>query len=120
MTKKSVVYTREAFDIGTITIGKGSAAMVLHIMNEYMAIEDAAGTRLATFPDVITTLDRDGTPLSVGQLEIGTEVHVLHVAKTIIPLASSVLDPSVYPSVEKAMGIEIAKYALDGKKGRRR
>jgi hypothetical protein len=39
---------------------------------------------------------------------------VLHVPKTVIPLASSVLDPSVYPPVEKAMGIEIAKYALAG------
>jgi hypothetical protein len=34
------------------------------------------------------------------------------VPKTIIPLASSVKDPAVYPSVERAMGIEIARYAL--------
>ena len=43
-------------------------------------------------------------------------VHVLHVPKTILPLASSVLDPSVYPPVETAMGIEIARYALAGTK----
>lgn len=119
VTAKSVVYTKDAFDIGTITVGTGSAAKVLHVMNEYMAIEDAAGTRLATFPDVITTLDKDGLPLSVGQVEIGMELFVLHVPKTVIPLASSVLDPSVYPYVEKSMGIEIARYALDGKKGKR-
>ncbi len=120
VTKKAVVYTKEAFDIGTVTIGRGDSAITLHVMNEYMAIEDAGGKRLATFPDVITTLDKDGTPLSVGQLAVGMEIHVLHVSKSIIPLASSVLDPSVYPSVEKAMGIEIAKYALAGtKKGKR-
>jgi DUF917 family protein len=112
VTKKDVVYTREAFDIGTVTIGSGGSALTLHVMNEYMAVDDAGGKRLATFPDVITTLDCDGTPLSVGQLEVGMEISVLHVAKTVIPLASSVLDPSVYPSVEKAMGIEIARYAL--------
>jgi hypothetical protein len=39
-------------------------------------------------------------------------IFVLHVPKTVIPLASSVLDPSVYPPVEAAMGIEIARYAL--------
>ncbi|MDB5506161.1 MAG: hypothetical protein JWR75_799 [Devosia sp.] len=114
VTAKAVVYTKEAFDIGTITIGTGDRAMTLHVMNEFMAVDDAGGTRLATFPDVITTLDPEGLPLSVGQIEIGMTLHVLHVSKTVIPLASSVLDPSVYPSVEKAMGIEIARYALDG------
>ncbi|HSX73230.1 MAG TPA: DUF917 domain-containing protein, partial [Shinella sp.] len=68
----------------------------------------------ATFPDVITTLSPEGEPLSVGQLEVGMPVFVLHVPKTVIPLASSVLDPTVYPSVEKAMGIELARYALGG------
>lgn len=113
ITAKDVVYTPEAFDIGTLTVGKGDRATILHIMNEYMAVEDAGGTRLATFPDVITTLTDAGEPLSVGQLELGMNVHILHVPKTVIPLSASVLDPSVYPSVEKAMGIEIARYALD-------
>jgi len=120
VTGKDVVYTKDAFDIGTITLGKGSAAHVLHLMNEYMAVEDAAGTRLATFPDVITTLDKTGTPLSVGEVREGVELFVLHVPKTIIPLASSVLDPTVYPYVEKSMGIDLAKYALDGAKAKKR
>jgi DUF917 family protein len=113
VTKKHVVYTREAFDIGTITLGQGGEETTLHVMNEYMAVDDAGGTRRATFPDVITTLDAAGTPLSVGQIREGMYIFVLHVPKSVIPLSSSVLDPSVYPSVEKAMGIEIAKYALN-------
>jgi len=112
--KKDVVYTSEAFDVGTITVGRGDEAATLHVMNEYMAVDDAGGTRLATFPDVITTLDAAGQPLSVGQVRIGMYIFVLHVPKTIIPLSSSVLDPSVYPHVEKTMGIELAKYALEG------
>ncbi len=112
ITDKSVVYTKEAFDIGTVTLGTGDGASVLHVMNEYMAVESAEGKRLATFPDVITTLSPEGEPLSVGQLEVGMKIFVLHVPKTIIPLASSVLDPTVYPSVEKAMGIDLASYAL--------
>jgi DUF917 family protein len=115
ITGKSVVYTKEAFDIGTVTLGKGDDSTVLHVMNEYMAVENAGGTRLATFPDVITTLSPDGEPLSVGQLQVGMKICVLHVPKTVIPLASSVLDPSVYPPVEKAMGIDIARYALSGR-----
>ncbi|WEK51363.1 MAG: DUF917 family protein [Candidatus Kaistia colombiensis] len=92
---------------------RGDKATTLHVMNEYMAIDDAGGTRLATFPDVITTLDKDGEPLSVGQLHVGMTVHVLHVPKAIIPLSAGVLDPSVYPPVEAAMGIEIARYVFE-------
>lgn len=115
ITKKDVVYTKEAFDIGTVVIGSGSSARTLHVMNEYMAVDDADGTRLATFPSVITTLSEEAEPLSVGQLKEGMTIHVLHVPMDIIPLSASVLDPSVYPVCEKAMGIEIARYALSAK-----
>lgn len=114
ITKKQVRYTNEAFDIGTVVVGRGDSALILHVMNEYMAVEDAAGNRLASFPDVITTLSTEGEPLSVGQLEEGMRIHVLHVPKAVIPLGAGVLDPAVYPSVEAAMGIELAKYALEG------
>ncbi len=114
VTKKSVVYTNEAFDIGAVVVGAGAKALRLHVMNEYMAVDDADGRRVATFPDVIATLRSDGEPLSVGQLQEGAKVIVLHVAKRLLPLSSSVLDPSVYPPVERAMGLEIARYALAG------
>lgn len=112
ITAKSVVYTKEAFDIGTITIGSGAGAATLHVMNEYMAVDDAHGVRLSTFPDVITTLDPTGEPLSVGQLHEGMEVRVLQVPQSVIPLGAGVTDPTVYPPVEKALGIDLARYAL--------
>jgi uncharacterized protein len=117
ITKKDVVYTKEAFDIGRILVGVGAKAVTMHVMNEYMAVDDANGKRTATFPSVITTLLPEGEPLSVGQLREGMHVFILHVPMDIIPLSASVLDPTVYPSVEKAMGIEIASYALAGRKG---
>lgn len=110
ITAKAVVYTREAFDVGTVTIGRGAKAATLHVMNEYMAVDDADGVRLSTFPDVITTLDAAGEPLSVGQLREGMEVFVLQVPQTVIPLGAGVTDPTVYPPVETALGIEIARY----------
>ena len=120
VTRKDLVYTREAFDIGRFVLGEGDKAVTIHTMNEYMAIDDAGGNRLATFPDVIATLDAAGQPLSAGQLREGMFVFVLHVPKKVIPLSSSVVDPAVYPSVEKAMGIELAKYALDGVKRKKK
>lgn len=120
VTRKDLVYTKEAFDIGRFVLGEGDKAVTIHTMNEYMAIDDAGGNRLATFPDVIATLDAAGQPLSAGQLREGMFVFVLHVPKKVIPLSSSVIDPAVYPPVEKAMGIELAKYALEGVKRKKK
>lgn len=112
ITRKAVTYTPEAFDVGTLTIGSGEGARILHVMNEYMAVDGGDGARLATFPSVITTLSPEGKALSVGELHEGMPVFVLHVPKETIPLSSSVRDAVVYPPVERAMGIEIARYAL--------
>jgi DUF917 family protein len=112
VTRRAVTYTDAAFDIGTITIRCGQRDLVLHVMNEYMAVEDGAGDRLATFPDVITTLGSDGRPMSVGHIQEGHELSVFHIAKAHLPLSSSVKDPAVYPVCEVALGIPIARYAL--------
>jgi uncharacterized protein len=113
VARKAVRYTNEAFDIGTIRIGDGDRALVLHVMNEYLAVEDAGKNRLASYPDVIATLDPDGVPVSVGEINEGMELLVLRIAKDVIPLSSSVSDPSVYPVCEKALGINLTDYALD-------
>jgi DUF917 family protein len=112
VARKAVQYTGDAFDIGTIRIGEGSKHLVLHVMNEYLAVEDAGSKRLASYPDVIATLDRDGVPVSVGEIRQGMELLVLRISKDVIPLSSSVTDPSVYPVCEKALGINLTDYAL--------
>lgn len=120
VTQKDLVYTKEAFDVGRFVLNEGDKAITIHTMNEYMAVDDAGGTRLATFPDVITTLDASGTPLSAGQLRVGMFGFILHVSKKIIPLSTSVIEPAVFPPVEKALGIDLATYALDGIKPRKK
>jgi uncharacterized protein len=120
VTRKEVHYTGEAFDIGTIRIGEGGNRLVLHVMNEYLAVEDAGNARLASYPDVIATLDRNGVPMSVGEIEPGMELLVLRISKDVIPLSSSVTDPSVYPVCEEALGINLTDYALGKIKGARR
>lgn len=109
---KKVAYTSEAFDVGKMTVGHGRAMVTLHIMNEYMAVDDKDGQRISSFPDIITTLSIDGYPLSVGEIKEGMEILVLSVNKNKFPLSSSVMDPSVYPPVERILGIDLASYAL--------
>lgn len=105
-------YTDEAFDVGVIEVGTGKDLVRIHVMNEHMAVENAQGDRLATYPDVITTLNRDGQPISAGQVHVGMDILVLHVAKQHLPLSSSVVDPSVYPHVEATLSINLSDYAL--------
>ena len=108
-------YTKEAFDCGRIEFGAPGGNIVAHVLNEYMALE-RDGERIATYPDIITTLTPEGVPVSAGRLAQGMPVHILHVPKERIPLSASVLDPSVYPCVERALGIDIASYALKGRR----
>jgi uncharacterized protein len=110
--RKAVQYTSDAFDVGTIHVGSGGDKRVLYVMNEYMAVEDVDKKRLASYPDVIVTLDLSGVPISVGEIEEGVELLVLRIAKNVIPLSSSVTDPTVYGVCEKALGINLTDYAL--------
>jgi uncharacterized protein len=113
VTRSGLSYTKEAFDCGRIEIAAPGGRIVAHVLNEYMALERDA-ERIATYPDVITTLTPAGVPVSAGRLSEGMPVRILHVPKERIPLSASVLDPSVYPAVERALGIDIANYALNG------
>ncbi|HTV94994.1 MAG TPA: DUF917 family protein [Steroidobacteraceae bacterium] len=108
-----LAYTQEAFDCGRIEIAAPDGRIVAHVLNEYMALERDS-QRVATYPDVITTLTPAGEPVSAGRLAPGMPVHILHVPKDRIALSASVRDPSVYPPVERALGISIAAYALGG------
>jgi uncharacterized protein len=116
VSKKDVHYSG-AFDIGRIEVEGVDNTFILHVMNEYMAVEDHGGKRYSTFPDVITTFSIEtGHPVSVGNLEEGAEIAVFAIDKSKIPLSSSVKDPSVYPEVEEVLGIELYKYAFEEKK----
>ncbi|MGB9182853.1 MAG: DUF917 family protein [Solirubrobacteraceae bacterium] len=106
--RERVLRTENAFDIGTITVGE----VELGFVNEYLTAE-AAGERLATFPDVLTTLSsRTGRIISIADLRVGDEVAVLHVPKAQVPLGDGVREPSVYPEVEAMLGRPLAEYAL--------
>ncbi|MBS4197046.1 DUF917 family protein [Bacillus sp. FJAT-49870] len=102
-----------AFDFGKVVVDVGDKSLTMHVMNEFMAVDDSQGNRLTTYPDVITAISTEtGKPLSAGALEPGMEIAVFRIHKNHIPLSSSVKDASVYPEVEAALGIQIADYAL--------
>lgn len=100
--------TEGGFDVGGLELGE----VELGFVNEYMTAE-AAGERLATFPDVITTLSAaDGRPVSIADICEGQEVAILAVDKSRVPLGAGVKEPSVYPEVEEMLGKPLAELAL--------
>jgi uncharacterized protein len=100
--------TENAFDVGTVEVGE----LELGFVNEYLTAE-AAGQRLGTFPDVLTTLSTaTGRIISIADLREGDDVAVLHVPKANVPLGDGVREPSVYPEVEAMLGKPLAEFAL--------
>lgn len=114
VTSNTLRYTNEAFDVGIVTLNSKENAFRIHVMNEHLAVESAQGERIATYPDVITTLDMKGNPISAGNLKVGMEIVIFHMHHSQIPLSSSVVDPAVYPSVENTLGIDLHSYLSKG------
>jgi DUF917 family protein len=100
--------TEGAFDIGSLAVDE----VELGFVNEYLCAE-AAGERIATFPDVLATLALEGgRPVSIADVRDGDEVAVVHIPKARVPLGDGVRDPSVYPEVEAMLGRPLAEHAL--------
>lgn len=98
------------FDLGTMTVRDGKSTVVLGIYNEYMTA-DVDGGRVATFPDMIGTLDtKTGEPVAISELPAGSEVAVIVAHRSKFPVGKGALDPAVFPEVEQAMGVDLRSY----------
>lgn len=84
-------------------------------LDEYVAAYTAEsdGERIATFPDMLASFDaRTGEAVSVSELKPGSAAAIVISPSKHIPLGAGVFDPAVYPEVERAMGEDLARYAL--------
>src|SRR6516164_4498562 len=98
------------FDLGQMTVRGARGEAVLGIYNEYMTA-DIDGQRVATFPDMIGTLDpRTGEPVAISELTRGSQVAVIIAHRSKFPVGKGALDPVVFPEVEKAMGVDLRSY----------
>ncbi|MDH7809617.1 MULTISPECIES: DUF917 family protein [unclassified Rhizobium] len=107
--ENSVVY-RNGFDVGRLVISDGAREIVLGIYNEFMTA-DRDGQRVATFPDMIGSLDPvTGDPIAIAQLPEGAEVSIVVANRSGFPLGKGALDPSVFAEVEEALGVDLFSY----------
>ena len=97
--------TEGGFDHGAFTVD----GVALRYLNEYMTV-DRGSERVATYPDVITTLSlKSGRPASIAEIAEGDEVGVFHVHRRRLPLSSSTRDRIALAEVEQIMGVELIR-----------
>jgi uncharacterized protein len=109
VTQNTVQYGG-GFDLGQMTVRGRNGEAVLGIYNEFMTA-DFAGKRVATFPDMIGTLDPlTGECVSISESKPGSRVAVIIAHRSKFPVGKGALDPAVFPEVEQAMGVDMRSY----------
>jgi DUF917 family protein len=106
------IETKHGFDVGTVVV-RGEKDVELTFWNEY-ACAEIGGRRVATFPDLIATLDaREGTALSTAEISLGQDVAVLVVPRARLILGAGMRDPALFVPIEQATGKAIAEHVSD-------
>jgi DUF917 family protein len=101
--------TEGGFDVGTVTIGGHE----LTFWNEYMTLERDGG-RLATFPDLITTLDAaSGRPVTTAGIEEGQRVSVVTAPAGSLALGAGMADAALFEPVEAAVDRAVISYTFN-------
>jgi hypothetical protein len=100
------IVTRGGYDVGLARIGD----LELSIWNEYLTLE-RGGARLATFPDLIATLDAStGVPVTSAELAPGRQVTVIAAPAASLRLGAGLRVREHYEPLERAVGKEIVRF----------
>lgn len=100
--------TKGGFDVGRVLVDTTE----ITFWNEYMTLEHN-GQRLATFPDLIMTVDRQtGAPIITAEIAVGQDVAVVKVPKEHLKLGAGMRDPQLFRAIEDAVGKPIVDYVF--------
>ena len=100
--------TSGGFDVGSLWVNEYE----LTFWNEYMTAE-ADGKRIATFPDLIMTFDKNtGFPVTSAEIKNGQEIIIIKADKSNLKLGSGMKDKKLFEDVEKILDKEIIKYVF--------
>ncbi|MBV8836753.1 MAG: DUF917 family protein, partial [Alphaproteobacteria bacterium] len=117
VTENTVTYGG-GFDLGQMKVRGPGGEAALGVYNEFMTA-DFGGKRVATFPDMIGTLDpTTGEVVSITESKPGTRVAVIVAHRSKFPVGKGALDPAVFPEVEDAMGVDLRSYLEPSAAGR--
>ena len=106
--------TRNGFDVGVVLIRSGGDLFEMSFWNEYMTL-DSGGKRLATFPDLMATVDLDTDFLFRQQpLQRGNRVAVVTVPKSRLILGAGMKDSKLIEEAERIVERPMLDYFLSG------
>lgn len=98
------------FDLGEMVVRDAKGEVTLGVYNEFMTA-DLGGKRVATFPDMMGTLDPEtGDPVAISELKAGDRTAVVMSHRSNFPVGKGALDPAVFPEVEDVMGVDLRSY----------
>lgn len=104
--KQFSIETTGGFDVGYANVD----GCDLTFWNEY-ATAEKDGKRLATFPDLIMTLNREtGEPVTTAMMEEGLEVFVIGVDKNNLKLSKTMFAPELLKATEEVLKKELVSY----------
>ncbi len=103
------------FDVGEVIVKDSESSLNMTFWNEYMTADNSRSQeRVATFPDLIATLDYEsGEPLTTAEIRKGQKVVVLVVPKEGLRLSSTMYRKDLLEKVESVLGEAIVDYVFD-------
>jgi DUF917 family protein len=107
---------KEGFDVGIMDITTNDDQYELTFVNEFMTLE-RKNVRLATFPDLITTFNEYGKPVTSAELKKGQNIYLINVPKEKVLIGDGNKYADVYEPIENALGKPIIKYLKGYLKG---
>lgn len=108
--KKYDIKIQGGFDVGHVVCNSAKGDYDLTFWNEYMTLE-FDGQRLATFPDLIATLDgKTGKVLTSAEIKEKDNIIVVKVDRRKLKLGRGMFDRSLFKEVEEVLNKELIKY----------
>jgi hypothetical protein len=106
------IEAKGGFDVGYLTLREGSEKWELTFVNEYMTLEKK-DERLSTFPDLLTTFNNKGEPVTSASLNHGDAIYLATVPKERIPIGDGNKYSENYNPIEVAIGKPMIKHLKD-------
>ncbi|MDD2574446.1 MAG: DUF917 family protein [Bacillota bacterium] len=107
--KEIFLECKGGFDVGKVEMGD---YLEVTFWNEYMTLEKS-GDRLATFPDLVMTIDAEtGYPVTSADITKGQKVMLIRVDKKHLKLGAGMRAPELFNACEEAVGKSIIKYVF--------
>lgn len=113
---EKTIDAKGGFDVGLMTLSDGNEEWELSYVNEYMTLEKD-GERLATFPDLMTTFNEKGEPVTSALLEKGETIYLVNVPKEKIPVGDGNKYADAFEPIEAALGKPMIEYLKGYLKG---